>query len=206
VSFRTNLAWEGNYWYTGGACNNVGLLFTMTSNAWEDITGPPFLFRNHVHLYSPTVITDTVGWTLVSGTFVADSAYRYVVLGNFFENALTDTVAIPPGGAETIYYFIDDVRVCRQQGGCDGTGVSGMDGAVAPWAAFDPASSDVLLTWHTPPGFSAEVMDMAGRVVGRGETRSTTLRLPAALWSGGIYIARLWQGEDRTFVKFVLAR
>ncbi len=206
VSFRTNMAWDGNYWYTGGACNNMGLLFTMTSNAWEDFVGPPFLFRNHAHLYSPTVITDTVGWTLVSGAFVADSAYRYVVLGNFFENALTDTLAIPPGGAETIYYFVDDVHVCRQQEGCDGTGVGEMEDAVAPWAVLDPASGDVLLTWHARPWFSAEVVDMAGRVVGRGEAHSNMLRLQATSWSTGIYIARLWQGQHREFIKFVLSR
>lgn len=210
ISFRMNLAWGGNYFVQLGACNNVGLLFNMTSNAWTapfpSPPGPPFPFRNYAHLYSPSIITDTVGWTLVSGSFTADNAYRYVVLGNFFDNAHTDTLAIPPGGGEVAYYFIDDVCVSRQKGGCDVTGIDGREGVGLPGAVFDPASGDILLTWPSRVRFSAEVVDMAGRIVGKGDGGSGALRLSATSWCEGVYIARFRYGEERKFIKFVLPR
>ncbi|MBK7100692.1 MAG: hypothetical protein IPH63_02655 [Flavobacteriales bacterium] len=42
---------------------------------------------NYARVYFPQILADTVDWTLVSGSFVADSAYRYVMVGNHFSNA-----------------------------------------------------------------------------------------------------------------------
>jgi hypothetical protein len=205
VSFRTNLAWEGSYWYTGGASNNVGLLFTVNSNAWSGLSGPAFPFRNYAHLYSSAIITDTVGWTLVSGSFTADSAYQHVVLGNFFDNAHTDVAVIPPGGGENTYYLIDEVCVSRQIG-CDGTAVGEHAGSGAHWAAFDPASGNVLLTWSGQKRFNAEVIDLAGRVVGTGTSQGQALRISATSWGIGIYIARLRNGAQEEIVRFATWR
>lgn len=56
-------------------------------------------------------ITDTLNWTLVTGTFVATGNEKYVVLGNFKSNAATNTIALNPSQlpqlATDIYY--DDV-------------------------------------------------------------------------------------------------
>jgi hypothetical protein len=56
-------------------------------------------------------ITDTLGWTAVSGTFVATGNERFLVLGNFKSNAATSTISANPQYLPTlatdIYY--DDV-------------------------------------------------------------------------------------------------
>ncbi|MBN9293996.1 MAG: gliding motility-associated C-terminal domain-containing protein [Flavobacteriia bacterium] len=87
--------------------DKIGALFTNveynSSNPYEALT-------NYAHVFSNTVITDT-SWTTVSGSFVADSAYRYIMLGNFFADNLTSHVS---GGA---YYWIDDVRVVLDPNG-----------------------------------------------------------------------------------------
>lgn len=44
LRFRAAPAYNGSYWLTngGGACNNLGMLFTMASNAWTaPTTWPP---------------------------------------------------------------------------------------------------------------------------------------------------------------------
>jgi OOP family OmpA-OmpF porin len=56
-------------------------------------------------------LTNSTGWTLVSGTVVASGGEDHIVIGSFHDDASTSTVAGPglwPGGA---YYYIDDVRV-----------------------------------------------------------------------------------------------
>jgi hypothetical protein len=65
------------------------------------------------------VVLDTVGWTEISGSFIADGTERYLVLGNFFSNFNTDTAFLnfdtPAFPAFTYsrasYYFIDDVSL-----------------------------------------------------------------------------------------------
>ena len=205
VSFRTNLAWEGSYWYTGGASNNVGLLFTMNSNAWSGVTGPSFAFRNYAHLSSSAIIADTVGWTFVSGSFTADSSYQYLVMGNFFDNSHTDVLAIPPGGGENAYYLIDGICVSRQVG-CDGTGVMDLAGPRLPWTVFNPAAEAVRFAWPGVPRFDVEVTDLAGRVVGTGSSQGNVVSMLSVTWGIGMYIARLRDGEQQQVVRFVISR
>ena len=58
------------------------------------------------------IITDTVGWTMVSGTFVANGTEEFITIGNFKTDANTDTAVILPTsnwlGSELL---IDDVSL-----------------------------------------------------------------------------------------------
>ena len=120
ASFYTNLAMRGSYWPARWASNNMGLLFTMDEHIWSMNTGagPEFALRNYAQVYSDEVILDTTGWTLISGSFVADSAYQYVVIGNFFQDVLTDTVHLELGGTIGAYYLYDNVCVSPNPGQC----------------------------------------------------------------------------------------
>jgi len=206
VSIRVSLAWGGSYDPTMGACNNIGVLFTTTSNAWTGLTGPPFPFRNDAHVYTPDIITDSLGWTLVSGMFTADSAYQHLVLGNFFNNALTDTLGIPPWNGEVAYYFIDDVCVSHQKGGCAMTGIEEVNYQQGAFAAFDTEALQVVIAWPGKETFLAEVIDMSGRVVTVGKADGGRFRAEAQGWSAGLYIARLRQGDRVEVVKFVIGK
>lgn len=206
VSFRVSLATGGSYFPAMGACNNIGVLFTMSSNAWTDIDGPPFPFRNYAHVYSPGINTDSLGWTLMSGLFTADSAYQHLVLGNFFNNALTDTLGIPPWNGEVAYYFIDDVCVSRSTGGCTLTGSE--EGIVqrGAFAAFDPMAQQMVLDWSGNTAYQVEVLDMAGRVIAASQAHGERMRMDAQAWSTGFYIARMRNGNRVELVKFVVSK
>src|SRR5690606_18887163 len=127
LRFWTNPAYGGNYWLIDGgtACNNVGLLFTTSSNAWHSTTGPAFPWRNFAHSRTVTPIADTASWILVEGTFVADSAYTHLVLGNFYPDSLTEAIPIgnPIPWTGITYYLIDGVEVIPLDKGCNGLGV-----------------------------------------------------------------------------------
>jgi len=206
VSFRVSLATGGSYFPAMGACNNIGVLFTMTSNTWTDINGPPFPFRDYAHMYSLDIITDSTGWTLVSGLFTADSAYQHLVLGNFFNNALTDTLGIQPWNGEVAYYFIDDVCVSRSKGGCAMTGIAEGVGQQSAFAVFDTQAHQMVLAWPGNAAYHAEVVDMAGRVIAAGQAHNERMRMDAQAWSTGLYIARMRKGNRVEFVKFVVSK
>lgn len=95
------------------ATNKLGARFT-TYAYLDDCNSTPL--ANHCQVYTNQVITDTLNWIKVSGSFVADSAYRYIVIGGFFEDALLDTVVINyhatyPHVIYQSYYYVDDVCV-----------------------------------------------------------------------------------------------
>lgn len=64
---------------------------------------------------APGIITDTLNWVLVTDTIVATSAFDYITIGNFYNDANTPTISNPGGtsgpGNYGAYYFIDDVSI-----------------------------------------------------------------------------------------------
>ena len=91
------------------ACNKLGILFTTIS--YSDPDGISQL-QNDCQIYENEIIQDTVAWHKVYGSFVADSTYDYLVIGNFFNDSQTDTLHYPnPWGVFESYYYIDDICV-----------------------------------------------------------------------------------------------
>ncbi|MES2132864.1 MAG: gliding motility-associated C-terminal domain-containing protein [Bacteroidota bacterium] len=57
-------------------------------------------------------ITDTLNWTEFSGSFVAAGNEQYLTIGNFYNDAATNTVvANPSSGYNVTYFLIDDVSL-----------------------------------------------------------------------------------------------
>jgi hypothetical protein len=108
VSFKYSLALNLNLAnITNSATNNMGAMFSvmpysMTSSA---------PINNSPQVYSNLVNTDTSGWTLLFGSFIADSAYQYIILGNFFDDFHTVAIPMTMDMDSIAYYFIDDVCV-----------------------------------------------------------------------------------------------
>ena len=202
LSFFTNVAFGGSYWAPIWACNNMGMLFTMQPNVWTDTDQPAFGLRNHAHLHSTSVISDTANWTLVSGSFVADSAYQYVVLGNFFSDALTDTLHIVAGNS-IAYYFVDGVCVTRVGQECSLTsGITGQE-PLAGYVWPNPVADRL----HVRAGAGTEwqVFDASGRLVHDGVSAGDLLTIPVREWALGEYVLRL-KNKGVKHVRFVVMR
>ncbi|MBS1940870.1 MAG: T9SS type A sorting domain-containing protein [Bacteroidetes bacterium] len=203
LSFYTNVAFGGSYWAPTWACNNMGMLFTMQPNVWTDTDQPEFGLRNHAHLHSTTVISDTANWTLVSGSFVADSAYQYLVLGNFFSDGLTDTLHIIPGNSLGAYYFMDGVCVTRAGQGCSFT--SGIADQVPLAGRTWPNPVADMLHVRVDEGTQWQVYDASGRLVHDGVCSGDLLTIPVREWPLGEYVLRL-KDKGVKHVRFVVMR
>lgn len=100
VSFKVSQA--DNASVVGYSINKIGAKFSTVTHTNVNID-------NSAHIYSNSVISDTVNWTRISDSFVADSAFNYIMIGNFFDDA--NTIIVNNGTGFGAYYLIDDVCV-----------------------------------------------------------------------------------------------
>ncbi len=70
----------------------------------------PFQFMSQVKNISG-IISDTLNWTKVSGTFIAAGGESYLIIGNQNNDLHTDTISVNNTGRNFSYIFIDDVSL-----------------------------------------------------------------------------------------------
>jgi hypothetical protein len=205
ASFYANAAWNGSLQNPALyiASSHVGMLFTMQPNLWT-VNDPWPVSGGFAHVYHPWIISDTVGWTLVSGSFVADSAYQYLMIGNHFGNAITDSLhfATFPWSPKA-YTLIDNVCVSTNPLGCSlaiGLQEHGTDGIVL----FPNPAVDALSLRGQAVDAIASVHDALGRVVWQGRITGETWWLDVRSWGRGSYVLRMVQDEGHRTFKFVL--
>lgn len=90
--------------------DKIGAL--VTTYPYYDQNGDNSL-PNASTIYTDSIISDTTVWRQIFGSFVADSAYQYLIIGSFFDDANVDTLHLPSlqFGNYVSYYFLDDVCV-----------------------------------------------------------------------------------------------
>lgn len=100
---------------SGIASNKLGLRFS--TGPFSEINVAPI--NNFAHLYSDSVVSDTLLWFKISGSFTADSAYSYLAIGNFFQDSFTDTSHFGPEPRYYAMYYVDDVCVSTDSLNCN---------------------------------------------------------------------------------------
>lgn len=206
--FRANAAFGGNAEYPQIwlANDKMGMLFTMQDRPWYEMDPypePP----NYAHILYPQIMADTVGWTLVSGIFVADSAYTYVMIGQFFSNALTDTLHLADPNSVFPWYprgytLVDAVCVSASPDGCDlGHGVG--EEQAADFSLFPNPAQDQLVVGQRA-GAEVQVRDAVGRLVWQGMVTRDYWLLDVGSWARGAYVLRMVRFGRVETRKFVL--
>jgi hypothetical protein len=115
VSIKVSSSGQANPW-NYCAINKLGALFSNVHYIGGSSTpgyGGPFpspRCDSCAQVYTDSIITDTLNWTRIKGSFVADSNYSFINIGRFNTNATTDSIE-PYGNVCFAYYFIDDICV-----------------------------------------------------------------------------------------------
>lgn len=146
------------------AVDHLGMLLLNSSISQTDADPVP----NRATIYAINVVTDSTNWTLVSGSFVADSGYTNIAVGNFFDDATTNAIAVVPNGLyQYAYYYIDDVCLSADPGAC-GIMTNVSEGAqenvtVSP----NPFYDSIRLNWSpaTSGAQSIDLFDLFGRTI-----------------------------------------
>lgn len=101
--------------FTYQAVENIGLYFS--TSPINTINGSQHLGLIPQIANANGVITDSDGWTTITGIYTATDAMQYITIGNFNSNANTNvsTVAFVPGVSGPFinegYYYLDDIKV-----------------------------------------------------------------------------------------------
>lgn len=103
----------GNCW-----SNGQGVKFTMNPYS-IDSSENEIPIDNSSHLFNADLISDTVNWVHLSGTFIADSAYSYMAIGNFYSLANLQYECDAEYQIFTAYYFVDCVCVTTDEIDCE---------------------------------------------------------------------------------------
>ena len=166
-----------------GATNNFGLRFS--SQFFTETNPAPISNLSHFHFDS--IVTDKNGWTKISGSFVADSSYAFLMVGNFYDDAHTDTLQC----ASVAYYYVDDVCVTT-----DSLYNEHWSSVVSPGTAVPldiyPLPADRELIVESPEvGAILTIVDVVGRQVHRDVLNGAVKRVNVAHLKSGAYLATI---------------
>lgn len=93
--------------------------FNATDPFQQPLAPDAFHLPGPTHISSASAITDTAGWTLVSGVYTAVGGEEWITIGNFNPVGQPDLDTFYNAGAYTVsaYYYIDDVFAIPMDGG-----------------------------------------------------------------------------------------
>jgi len=110
-----SLGFAGSYANLTYASNRIGTHLGFEAYEWLD---NPMPIPNYAQVYTNEVITDTIGWTEISGEFIADQAYTHLALGVFYDFDSLEILQMSPGPSLGSYYFVDEVCLNKAGEGC----------------------------------------------------------------------------------------
>lgn len=159
VSPTTGGVLEDMHWTVEGA----GLRFTMAPYEQNGLAPLP----NDAAVYMSYPPMDTSTWYQVSGVYVPDSAYQYVVLGNFFADTLMTLDVLNPNGTEqAAYVYYDDICVSYTVEDCGiGTGMAerSAGGRMRAYPVPFTEGCTVVFDRSYPVPVDIELFDQLGR-------------------------------------------
>ncbi len=140
VSFEINLSNTSTC-----ATNKIGIL--LTNNLYGDtIMNPNSIVNNFSHFYSTDIISDTNKWITVEGSFVADSSYNYLLIGNFYNSTYFDSISFNGDSFCGTYYYIDNVCISEDSLTCNnGTSVNYLSEYVPFNVYFNSIDNNLII-------------------------------------------------------------
>lgn len=140
---------------------------------------------------TPGNFPDTSGWTLVAGDYTASGGEKYMMIGNYNDDATTNHPVINPNvgpGYASAYCYIEDVSLCP----CGGPCTTGLESVITnPQSAItispNPFSDKIIITNKNNEEGEILLYDIASRKLLQQQfTNSTSLNTEQL--AKGIYI------------------
>ena len=189
VSFYVSLA-EGFSVY---AVNNLGAYFSATAVSSANYN--PLHYLPQIENTSSNPLTNTNGWTKVSGQFIAQGGERYITIGNFNSNTKSDTVFIKAGGALLSYYYIDDVSVIATT-----IGINELSKETEITISPNPFTSQTTISFSSEQNNTIiKVINVIGEIIAQSTINGKQYTLDLSSASKGIYFLQITD-EKKTVV------
>lgn len=146
---------------------------------------------------------------MIKGSFIADSNYQYLCIGNFFINGLTDTLHYFNYQAYQSYYFVDDVCVSVDSNTCfTSVGLPYIFGNKTQPKIFPNPSNDLLsITTGNEPVYQITIIDYRGKIIKKINDyywKDDLIQINVEELTSGIYLAIFNHKKYSTQVKFII--
>lgn len=200
VSLKMSLADLSNC-----ALDKMGVLFTTIPYSPQN----PLQANNAPHVYTTATITDSVNWVTISGSFIADSSYQYIAIGQFFDPSNHTQTVLSGNSCTFPYYYVEDVCVSENPVDCGlATGLTEMAEKESLKIYPNPMRASAVVEIGDLGGMEGElkVYDMQGREVRRMEGIGTErVEFSRDELEAGIYwVQLLVNGEPRVGGRLVI--
>lgn len=196
VAFKVSLIDSANY-----ACNKIGVLF---STIFFHESNPFGTLNNFAHLCGTSTVADKINWTTISGSFVSDSAYKYIVIGDFFDDShMVHSKVDSTNGYDYAYYFVDDISVISDS--TNGITEPEFENSIS--LSPNPATNQIIIESKQFTKGEIEIFDVMGKkVIGERLSVSGKKEIDVSFFEKGIYFLKVTIGENLSHVavkKFV---
>ena len=149
---------------SGYAISNIGAYFDNGGIDNTDSAGCALPQTTHIpQVENTTIISDTLNWTKIEGTFIATGTEKFITIGNFRDKAHTNYTPFIPwpgsGGDNWSWYLVDDVSVIAS----DAVAYAGHDTAIGFGdSAYIGLHDEAMPCTWTKQGSSTVIHDGAG--------------------------------------------
>lgn len=190
--------------YSGYAASGIGMGFSTVPVTYHPQTFMVLANRSMFHV--PTVVKDSTNWVKVKGSFIADSAYNYVVLGNLLTDSLTKSERLTSKQLALAYYYIDDVCVSQDSATCQrnlGIDKASVESALRVFP--NPGHGIFNLCWQAGDQegyYDFQIIDSNGKLLMSKQNvdQANSELIDLEHCSPGIYLLRIvTQNQVRTF-------
>lgn len=192
VSFKISRA-DSDY-VAGYSTNKIGSKFSTVKQSYASI-------NNSDHFHTNNIITDTLNWVRVSGSFIADSAYKYIMLGNFHDdfNTISNHDGIGPGA----YYYMDDVCLSTDSMFANTysyiTGINNYLVSKKIEVFPNPANQSFHISYAQ--NSTVEISDAFGNILFKGGgSIDKDIIINCSSWNSGIYFIKV----DSSILKLII--
>ena len=116
-----------------------------------------------------TVNSDTLNWTKIQGSFIANGTESYITIGNFYDTA--HTTHIPFLGGTYSWYLVDDVSVIASNTPANAGPDQTITAGCGTYIGIDSNGDGMPCYWYVLGG--ASPIDSGGRILVRPASTTT---------------------------------
>ena len=188
------------------ATNKIGV--KLTNATYSPIVPVPI---NNIANFVDTLFhTDTLGWTKISGSFISNGSYNKLMIGNFFDDAHTDTMNLDNDSTTyqyaAAYYLVDDVCLSTDSlYAATWTGIETMPQTQVIQKVFPNPTQDFLTIVFGASGAGnciMELFSLDGRLLlKKEEPMSVNSQLDLRQYPPGMYVLKIKSNKGERVVK-----
>jgi hypothetical protein len=180
------------------ASDGIGAYFSMDSVLYSMPFFGVLNLLPQVQNLSGNIIGDSINWTLIQGEFTATGGEQFMTIGNFKNDALTDTANSANGNFS--YFYIDDVSVI--EGSCS-VGINDSKANQPGISIYpDPAINFIYIELPAAGKCNLAIYNVTGQLIFSDAKAKSKMAIDCSSYPAGLYFVKA-QGED---VKIITAK